>query len=402
MQGLKLTAPQALLCAAVADTLPSERAAAVAQLRATLGDEATFALGQTNDVATLLAHSLLEIDSDASLSPLAVGTSGENSLPEHWREAHTQLQRRLSAYLTEMDRVAAALSQAGISMVALKNAGIARGIYPCPACCPMGDLDVLVEKKNFRQAHAIMLANDYHFEFRSPLEEAELQAAEEGGGAEYWKILPDGEKLWFELQWRPVAGRWIRPDQEPPAEVLMARSVPISGTAVRLLAPQDNLLQVALHTAKHTYVRAPGYRLHTDVDRIVRRQPIDWDSFVAQVKALQVKTAVYFSLAIPRALFHTPIPDEVLESLRPPSWKERLMSRWLQRAGIFNPDERKFSKLGFICFTMLLYDDLGGLRRAALPDREWMRVHYAGQENVALPRLYWRRLLNLVSKRNAT
>jgi hypothetical protein len=182
----------------------------------------------------------------------------------------------------------------------------------------------------------------------------------------------------------------------------MARSVPIPGTAVRLLAPPDNLLQVALHTAKHTYVRAPGYRLHTDVDRIVRRQPIDWDAVVATVEALQVRTAVYFSLAIPRALFHTPIPDAVLERLRPPAWKERLMTAWLQRAGLFNPDERKFSKIGFIVFTALLYDDLGGLRRAILPDPAWMRSHYADGGNVSLPRLYWRRLVNLVTKRNAT
>jgi len=56
-----------------------------------------------------------------------------------------------------------------------------------------------------------------------------------------------------------VAGRWIRPDQEPGAEELLARSISIPGSAARLLAPEDNLLQIALHTAKHSYVRAPGF-----------------------------------------------------------------------------------------------------------------------------------------------
>ena len=85
--------------------------------------------------------------------------------------------------------------------------------------------------------------------------------------------------MWVELQWRPVAGRWIREDQEPNADDLINRSLPITGTNVRLLAPEDNLLQVCLHTAKHSYMRAIGFRLHTDVDRIVNYQNINWNIF---------------------------------------------------------------------------------------------------------------------------
>ena len=106
--------------------------------------------------------------------------------------------------------------------------------------------------------------------------------------------------------------------------------MPIPGSAARLLAPEDNLLQIALHTAKHSYVRAPGFRLHTDVDRVVRRQPLNWDLFLTRVIALEVKTPVFFSLAIPRSLFGTPIPDEVLAQLQPHPWKLALITKWLQ------------------------------------------------------------------------
>ena len=94
------------------------------------------------------------------------------------------------------------------------------------------------------------------------------------------------ERLWWELQWRPVSGRWIRPDQEPDSAGLVDRSRPMEGTRARLLSPVDNLLQVALHLAKHSYVRAPGLRLHTDVDRVVRRQPIDWEAFAAELRSM--------------------------------------------------------------------------------------------------------------------
>ena len=294
MPGLALTEPQRLLCRAIADEPVAVRGAAARQLWEQLGDQAALALARENQVESLLAHVLMEVFG--------------SEVPAPWRQAHEETLQRLCLYLGELDRLAARLAGDGIPLVALKNGGIARGIFPCPGCCPMGDLDVLVEKRHFRRAHELLLDEGYTFEFRSPLEKASLEAAESGGGAEYWKVLPGGEKLWLELQWRPVAGRWIRPDQEPKAEELLARSIPIPGSAVRLLAPEDNLLQIALHTAKHSYVRAPGFRLHTDVDRVVRRQPLNWEVFLTRVMSLEVKTPVYFSLAIPRFLFGTPIP----------------------------------------------------------------------------------------------
>ena len=102
----------------------------------------------------------------------------------------------------------------------------------------MGDLDVLVDPRHFRAAHQVLVEDGFEFEFRSPFESAEIDEAELGGGSEYWKKLPSGEKLWFELQWRPVAGRWIRPDQEPKASELVERSVAIEGSVVRMLAPR--------------------------------------------------------------------------------------------------------------------------------------------------------------------
>ena len=383
-----LTEPQRLLCRAIADDPVQVRGAAARQLWEQLGDQAALALARENQVEALLAHVLMEI----------FGAE----IPAPWRQAHDETFQRLGLYLSELDRLAARLAEDGIPLVALKNGGIARGIFPCPGCCPMGDLDVLVAKRHFRRAHGLLLDEDYTFEFRSPLEKASLEAAESGGGAEYWKVLPGGEKLWLELQWRPVAGRWIRPDQEPKAEELLARSIPIPGSAARLLAPEDNLLQVALHTAKHSYVRAPGFRLHTDVDRIVRRQRLNWEVFLTRVTSLEVKTPVYFSLAIPRFLFGTPIPDEVLAQLQPPAWKLALITGWLQRVGLFNPDAPKFGRAGFVFFTALLYDDLKGLWRGLFPGKAWMRAHYGFHRNWLLPYYYGRRLVDLALRRVST
>ena len=214
----------------------------------------------------------------------------------YWEEEYDLVNKRISVLMDILEEVALKLKEHNIAIVALKNAGITKAFYKNNACSPMGDLDLLVKSSDFNKAHEIILNElGFTFKFRSEFENEDLEEAFRGGGTEYFKIV-DGYKVWLELQWRPIAGRWIQPHNEPNGNDLMDNAIEVEGTAVKILSPEDNLLQVALHTAKHSYVRAPGFRLHSDVDRIVRFQDINWELFVNKVNKLQLKTAVYFSL----------------------------------------------------------------------------------------------------------
>lgn len=311
------------------------------------------------------------------------------------RRSHEESAGRVRVQLEELDSLAQGMACQGIRSVALKNTGIARGIYPCAACCPMGDLDVLVERSRFRDAHEIVQALGFEWTSRSVVEEPDLERAlEVGGGTEYVKEV-EGIDVWLELQWRPVAGRWIRKDQEPDGADLIARSVPIEGTSVRLLSPVDNMIQVALHTAKHSYVRAPGLRLHTDVDRLAHYYTPDWAEVVAEAKRLEVQAAVYFSLAIPKAIFDSPIPDWVLDDLRPPTWKERWIALWIRRADLFNPDKKKFSRPGMMIFHGLLYDDFLGLM-ASVCDTDKASMRWRNSPTLVVQAI--RRLSDIVTR----
>ena len=168
------------------------------------------------------------------------------------------------------------------------------------------------------------------------------------------------------------------------------------------MAPEDNLLQVALHTAKHSYVRAPGFRLHTDVDRIVRHESIDWDKFISLAKQLGVCTATFYSLEIAHQVCETPIPAEVRQQLAPSPSKQTAMTKLLRSAGLFHPQERKFSRLGYIRFTSLLYDDIGGLWHAIIPRRQDMTERYGDHQQWQLPLLHVRRIADLLFRRLST
>ena len=350
-----------------------------------IGEEKAFEITELN-LVTSIAYDAL------SLCP------GLN-LNSKWKEIHNATESRISDYMLELDLISNILYKNNILFVALKNSGIARGLYRYLGASPMGDLDVLVNKKDFRRAHLILKNEGYSLKFRSPLEEDNLELAEQGGGAEYSVNLPSGEHLWFELQWRPVAGRWIRPDQEPLADDLIERSHAIKDTKVRILSPEDNLLQVCLHTAKHTYVRAPGFRLHTDVDRIIRSSDIDWNNFSKLVISLEVRTSVFFSLILAKSLIDTPIPSKVLEAITPNRLKVLIMKKWLEKVSLFDPDGKKWGKLGYIIFVSLMYDDFTGLLKGLFPSPQEMRKKYSTNSNKSLLFLYLSRLIDLVKNR---
>ena len=354
-----------------------------------LGDDLVFKSAQLNGVVSIVAHALsICIEKD--------------KIPDHWSKEYKLIENKIISYMDELNKAADILANQNIPLLALKNSGITLGMYPYFGSCPMGDVDVLVKKSQFREAHNLLVKNGYKLKCRYEVEEDNIEAAEKGGGAEYSVQLNNGEHLWFELQWRPIAGRWIQPKQEPKADELVDRSISIKGSNVRLLSPEDNLLQVCLHTAKHTFVRAPGFRLHTDVDRIISTQRIDWKIFEKMVLELKTKTAVYISLSMAKNLIGTPIPEDILKNIKPNGLKIKVMQLWLIEVGIFEPDAHKWNKIGYIIVGSLLYDSWSDFFLGIFPSSIDMKSQYGYKNNLLTPYYYGKRLLNMIFKRAKT
>jgi hypothetical protein len=367
-----------LLCLCVKAERSAAECASVRQLHGELGDEAATIVAVQNQCAPIVAHGL----ADAGIHAPA------------WDEPHQSWCGRIRRMMALLDEIAGRAAKLGIPVVVLKNGAIARALHPCPGCVPMGDLDLLVRRADFERTHAALLALGFSVVSGGPRPKS-VEAGLRKGGLDY-ALQSGGETYAVDLQWRPVSGRWLRADQEPTADELIDRSTAVPGTDVRILATTDNLVQVALHTAKHSYVRAPGFRLHLDVERLVRWTTLDWSSVVAESRRLGVMTAVFLSLSIPRGLFHAAVPDWVLDALAPGPTRRRLLYRWLRRVSVFEPDEPKFDRLGQLAFHLALEDGATGLWKTLFPPSEEMRQRFnAGRSATSLVVAYGRRFADI-------
>lgn len=387
MVRFNLSAPEQWLCQLIADIDREARQAILAQLRVARAASEVIQLAKSNGVAAQLYHVLPY--------PYVPGEWADEIV-----DLHQQMTERISSFLDELDVVAAKLLEESVPVILVENGSLARAFYPCAGCFTFGDLDLLIKYEHIPVMHHVLTMLGYTA--LGPNSESAALPEHSAGRVEYERIISGGHSLRLNFQWSLVARRWFSQAQEPSLESLLMRSVPIQDSAVRILCPEDILFQLAIHNASHTYVRKPGIRLHLDVERFVRRSTVDWNEFVAMVERYHVKTVVYFSLAIPVALFDTPVPGEVLSQLAPSAWKEQLISRWIQRAGLFNPQEKKFSRSGHILFTMLLYDDVRGLWRGVFPDRQWLKQRYGFRHSWLLPYYHSRWLIDLIFRRATT
>jgi hypothetical protein len=376
---MKLTKIQELLCLVLSSDSEENKKFKFIELYNQVNKKSLYKEAEQDELFTHLSYLIIFYNLDKN--PI-------------FQKALDDISKKMSVFLNELNNISDVFYRNNKPIIALKNSGILLGIYKNIYCSPMGDLDLLINKSDFFIAHNLMTkVLGYVFKFRSKLEKEDLQLAYEHGGAEYYKIIND-ITVWVEIQWRPVAGRWIQPQNEPDGSELIKNSIILQNSRAKILDPTDNLLQVCLHTAKHSYCRAPGFRLHSDVDRIVNYTNINWDLFLNKVFKLKIKTAVYYSLFFSKILLGTNIPDNILLKFKPGYIKDKIILTLIYKAGIFNQKKTKFTKFSYIIFNILLFDSFTDLFLAIFPA-------YNNTNNSKLQKaiFYSNRIFNLISKR---
>ena len=82
---------------------------------------------------------------------------GESDVPVFWKKEREKTKKRIELYMERLDHIAEILFEQNISILALKNTGIARGIHNELSECPMGDIDILVDPDQLEMVIILMI-----------------------------------------------------------------------------------------------------------------------------------------------------------------------------------------------------------------------------------------------------
>lgn len=233
--------------------------------------------------------------------------------PNHPAVALLQTRNRQTARfhlraLVALRSATAALHSAGVNSVAFKGPILAT-LSLSASCRAYSDLDLMVEPGKLEVALEVL---EHAGAFLSPT--GQWKQLYETAQAQVPMRLPLGVPL--DLHWhlcsQPHMRRSFTVDD---AESLIDRSISLE-TAT---GPANALdwSDMLVHTAGHAgWSGADRLGWLVDVDSVVRRSPVDWDTVINRTRAWGLEAHVGDVLRRTADLLHTPIPPEVPEALR--------------------------------------------------------------------------------------
>jgi hypothetical protein len=177
--------------------------------------------------------------------------------------------RRNLWFASELARIDSALAQKQLRAIPYKGPTLSESAYGDVALRHFSDLDFLIAPSDFLRAKAALAELGYH-------PSKDLSPAVE----RYW--LRNGYECSFdsaagkylvELQWAIVPGFY---SVDLRIEDLLARSRPaaLGGRELRALSPEDLVLVLCLHAAKHLWMRLIWV---CDIAETIRTHSLDWD-----------------------------------------------------------------------------------------------------------------------------
>ena len=175
----------------------------------------------------------------------------------------------------------------------------------------------LLERRKFFE-----LDSDYSFVHRVTGIKLEL----------HWKLFPDRHRMPFSFS--ELYGR--------------SKKVMIQNADIVTLSPEDNLLYLTLHGAKHIFER---FVWVCDIDRLIRKYPtLDMEEIYREAVEIRSEEAFLLGIHLAHNLFRTPLPHTLLELYSEET--ERLVGKTIdyynERFLFWKEEEKKYARFLFL------------------------------------------------------
>jgi len=222
-----------------------------------------------------------------------------------------------AAAYAQLADLAGRLREAGLAVILLKGAALARFTYRNDGLRPFTDLDVLVRTGEVDLAHRTLRAAGYAILGNAP---SAADRAWRHGRAYY---DPAGRRVPVDLHWRYLGYPLIVPLNYE-AIFDRAREVAVEGAPALVPAPADLVVASAAAFLRDLWYGKPRLRYLRDVAEVTRAHPVDWDQVAETVRAAPLlRTPLALVVMAAARLLGAPVPEEVARALPPPgrSWQ---------------------------------------------------------------------------------
>jgi hypothetical protein len=186
----------------------------------------------------------------------------------------------------------------GLPALPYKGPVLAATAYGDIALRKFGDLDLLIDKKDFQKAKELLVAQGYKSELADTEEANYLQSQYHLGfvGAE--------GKVSIELHWEVAWRYWAYPVE---FDRLWARAVSVSfaGETIASLLPEDSLLLLCVHGGKHQWERLMWI---CDIAESILTHQLDWQQLLRQAQAEGSRRTLLLGLFLAQELLGTELP----------------------------------------------------------------------------------------------
>ncbi len=278
--------------------------------------------------------------------------------------------------IAELRQLLDALAVVGICPVVFKGAALAHTLYPSPACRMMGDIDLWVTHAEMPAAIATLTDLGYQMHEQERRPHALTQQTD--GEVQMLAGRP-GQGL-VELHWGVFPGEWLAHTTVVDRAGVRSRLVKgrLVDRPVYLLAPEDALLQLAVHASINHQMTKNVLRCLVDV-ALFSQQPLDWALVSQRATAWRVATAVGLTLELTQRIFDLPPLPEVIQRLAPQGWQRCALEKFVSPQAIVEGQQLSANRRRFfylLCATDRKRDSLRLVKHTIWPDAAWLAARY--------------------------
>ncbi|MGB7862594.1 MAG: nucleotidyltransferase family protein [Candidatus Sulfotelmatobacter sp.] len=282
-----------LLLAASSPDLHEDRLSHIRSLlRAPVEWDPVLRMADQHGTTSLLYQNLGRIENAVPSAVLA------SLLQSYERNIHKTL------FLTrELIRILDCLDGLGIEVVAYKGIVLSEVYYGDMAVRRSGDMDLFVRKEDVSRIKSAVRDLGYTPRVLIP-EDAEQDYIDSGYECTF--DSPAGKNL-LELQWA-LQPRFYAVDFDMDGMFQRAVAVTVAGRRVKTPSPDDLLLILPMHAAKHVWGRLIWL---CDIAQILKLGKVNWDWIQSQARQLGIERILHITLLLANQLLATAIPPQI-------------------------------------------------------------------------------------------